>query len=80
MPISEVMRYRAALFGRKINNSEHQLTFVRWLRAIANGEVDAAEACRAYHDDLAKLGITPHRPLAEDLELTGTSAAYVGGR
>ena len=32
---------RAALFGRKINNSEHQLTFVRHLRAIADGEVDA---------------------------------------
>ena len=43
-----------------------------------DGAVDAAEACRAYHDDLAKLGITPHRPLAEDLELTGTSAAYAG--
>ena len=53
---------RAALFGRKINNSEHQLTFVRHLRAIADGQVDAAGACRAYHEDLAKLGITPHRP------------------
>ena len=70
---------RAALFGRKINNSEHQLTFVRYLRAIADGQVDAAEACRAYHDDLAKLGITPHRPLSDDLQLTGTSAAYAGG-
>ena len=69
----------AALFGRKINNSEHQLSFVRWLRAIADGEIAAAEACRAYHGDLAKLGITPHRPLAEDLQLTGTSAAYAGG-
>ncbi len=70
---------RAALFGRKINNSEHQLTFVRYLRAIADGQLDAAEACRAYHDDLAKLDITPHRPLADDLQLTGTSAAYAGG-
>ena len=80
--LEDARRYgaRAALFGRKINNSEHQLTFVRFLRAIADGEIDAAEACRAYHDDLAKLGITPHRPLAEDLELTGTSAAYAGGR
>ena len=46
--------------------------------AIADGEVDAAEACRAYHDDLGKLGITPHRALADDLQLTGTSAAYAG--
>jgi hypothetical protein len=70
---------RAALFGRKINNSEHQLTFVRYLRAIADGQLDAAEACRAYHADLAKLGITPHRPLSEDLEMTNTSAAYAAG-
>jgi hypothetical protein len=32
---------RAALFGRKINNSEHQLTFVRHLRAIADGQITA---------------------------------------
>ena len=32
---------RAALFGRKINNTEHQLTFVRFLRAIADGQIDA---------------------------------------
>jgi hypothetical protein len=61
---------RAALFGRKINSSEHQLTFVRHLRAIADGQVDAADACRAYHADLAELGIKPHRPLDEDLRLT----------
>ena len=63
--LEEAKKYgaRAALFGRKINNSEHQLTFVRFLRAIADGEIDAEEACRAYHGDLAKLGITPHRPL-----------------
>jgi hypothetical protein len=67
---------RAALFGRKINHSEHQLTFVRYLRAIADGEIGAAEATRAYHDDLGGLGIAPHRPLAEDLQLTAGSAAY----
>jgi hypothetical protein len=67
---------RAALFGRKINHSEHQLSFVRHLRAIADGEIGAAEATRAYHDDLGKLGIRPHRPLAEDLQLTAGSAAY----
>src|SRR3982751_5683162 len=32
---------RAALFGRKINNSEHQLTFVRYLHAIATGQIGA---------------------------------------
>jgi hypothetical protein len=67
---------RAALFGRKINHSEHQLTFVRYLRAIADGEIGAAEATRAYHDDLGKLGIAPHRPLSDDLQLSAGSAAY----
>jgi hypothetical protein len=61
---------RAALFGRKINHSEHQLTFVRYLRAIADDALDAREACRAYHADLERLRIRPHRPLSDDLQLT----------
>ncbi|HEY3391515.1 MAG TPA: hypothetical protein VGK58_02320 [Lacipirellulaceae bacterium] len=59
---------RAALFGRKINNAEHQLSFVKQLRALADGQTEPAEAVRAYHSDLASLKIVPHRPLAEDLE------------
>jgi hypothetical protein len=69
---------RAALFGRKINNSEHQLTFVRYLRAIADGQITAEEACRAYHGDLQKLNIKPYRPLKDDLELTTTATSYAG--
>jgi hypothetical protein len=69
---------RAALFGRKINNSEHQLTFVSYLRAIADGRVTAAEAVRAYHDELAKLKIRPQRALKDDLELTSTATNYAG--
>jgi hypothetical protein len=69
---------RAALFGRKINNSEHQLAFVRFLHAIANGQIGAEEACRAYHGELQKLGIKPYRPLKEDLELTTTVSSYAG--
>ena len=61
---------RAAMFGRKIKDSEHPLTFVRHLRAIADGEIEADEACRAYHADLGALGIRPRRPLDEDLQLT----------
>jgi hypothetical protein len=38
--------------------------------AVADDEIDAREACRAYHADLERLGIRPHRPLAEDLQLT----------
>jgi hypothetical protein len=70
---------RAALFGRKINRAEHQLTFVRYLRAIADGELDAAEACRSYHADLGRLGIRPHRPLDDDLQLTDPALAHVAG-
>ena len=61
---------RAALFGRKIKDSEHPLTFVNYLRLLADGQIDAEEACRAYHADLERLGLTPHRALAADLELT----------
>jgi hypothetical protein len=69
---------RAALFGRKINNSEHQLTFITYLRAIADGQIPGEEAVRAYHGDLQRLGIKPYRPLKEDLELTTTATAYAG--
>jgi hypothetical protein len=58
---------RAALFGRKINSAEHQLTFVKYLRAIADGQFAPAEAVRSYHGELEKLRIKPHRPLDEDL-------------
>jgi hypothetical protein len=57
---------RVALFGRKINNSEHQLSFVEQLRALADGNTTPAEAVNAYHGALKKLGIAPHRSLAED--------------
>lgn len=61
---------RAALFGRKINNAEHQLLFLRTMRAVADGLIDAAEAVRSYHGELQKAGISPHRSLADDLVLT----------
>jgi hypothetical protein len=61
---------RAALFGRRINRSEHQLALVRHLRAVADGALGSAEACRAYHADLERSGIRPHRALADDLRIT----------
>jgi len=69
---------RAALFGRNINASEHQLEFVRHLRLIADGEASAEEACRSYHAELRRLGVRPRRSLDDDLQLTSTSAAYAG--
>jgi hypothetical protein len=70
--IEEARRHgaRAALFGRKINRAEHQLTFVRHLRAIADGHIGAVEACRSYHADLERLSIRPLRSLDDDLQLT----------
>lgn len=54
---------RAAAFGRRIKDSEHPLTFVQYLRLVADGQVDAAQAGRAYRDELRRLGIEPHRVL-----------------
>ncbi len=64
---------RAALFGRKIKDSEHPLTFVQYLRLLADGQIGPTEACRAYHSDLRRLGITPHRPIDQDLLATATN-------
>jgi hypothetical protein len=69
---------RVALFGRKIVAAEDQITFVRFLRDVADGRIDAAEAVKAYHGALAKLGIRPHRPLDADLARSPTASAYGG--
>jgi hypothetical protein len=76
--LEEAKKYgaRAALFGRKINNAEHQLTFVSFLRAIADGKISAEAATRAYHGELEKLRIKPFRALKDDLELTATTTSY----
>jgi hypothetical protein len=78
--LAEAKKYgaRAALFGRKINNSEHQLTFVSFLRAIADGKITPEEAVKAYHGELEKLKLQPYRPLKEDLVMTTTATSYAG--
>jgi hypothetical protein len=69
---------RAALFGRKINNSEDPLAFVTFLRAIADGQIGSLEAVKAYHGELQKLKLSPYRDLKSDLELTSTATSYAG--
>jgi len=69
---------RAALFGRKINNSEHQLSFIQFLRWIADGQITPEEALPAYHGVLQGLGIRPYRPLSEDMKLTNGVTGYGG--
>lgn len=69
---------RAALYGRMINNSEHQLTFIQHLRWLADGEIEPAEAVRSYHAQLEKLGVKPYRSLENDLTPTLRASAYSG--
>ncbi len=69
---------RVALFGRKINNAECQLAFVEFLRLIADGQIEPVEAVKAYHSVLQKLGIPPHRSLADDLAQKTDSMNYSG--
>jgi hypothetical protein len=70
---------RVALYGRKINNAENQLAFIQFLRLIADGEIGAVEAVRAYHAVLEKLGVRPHRSLEDDLRASSGSMSYGGG-
>src|ERR1041385_5769319 len=78
--IHDAQKYgaRVALFGRKINNAEHQLAFIEMLRLITDGKVNPEEAVRAYHGVLQAKGIRPHRPLEDDLKLTDQSMSYEG--
>lgn len=69
---------RVALYGRMINNSEHQPTFIHYLRAIADGKLKPEEAVKAYHADLAKINVKPKRSLADDLQHTRRASAYSG--
>lgn len=78
--LSEAKKYgaRVALFGRKINNAENQLAFIQFLRLIADGEIGAEEAVRAYHGVLQRLGIKPHRSLQDDMNLQTNVMSYGG--
>ena len=78
--LAEARKYgaRAALFGRKINHAECQLAFVEFLRRIADGQIEAEEAVRAYHGVLQRLKIKPQRSLADDLTLQSSVMSYGG--
>jgi hypothetical protein len=76
--VYEAKRYgaRVALFGRKIKAAEHQLSFVKFLRLVADDEMLPAEAVKAYHGALQDLGIAPRLSLVKDMELSSTSSNY----
>jgi hypothetical protein len=78
--LSEAKKYgaRVALYGRKINSAENQLAFIYFLRYLADGQITAEDAVRAYHGVLQKLGIKPHRLLKDDLQLQTNVMNYGG--
>jgi hypothetical protein len=79
--IHDAQKYgaRVALYGRKINNAEHQLAFIEMLRLITEGKLKPEEAVRAYHGVLQGKGIKPRLPLEKDLELTEQTMKYESG-
>ena len=64
---------RVALFGRKVNLSENQLTIVQTMRNVIENDLKSDEAVKLYHDELNKLNIKPDRDLQNDSELTEES-------
>ena len=78
--IHEAQKYGAkvALFGRKINNAEHQLAFIQMLRYITDGAIEPREAVQAYHGVLQELKIAPQRSLEDDLTLQTNVMSYGG--
>ena len=76
--LAESQKYgaRVALYGRKIKDSEHPLTFISMVRAIVAGNLTPAEAVRAYHGELQKLNIKPRRSLKQDMKFTDTTLSY----
>jgi len=63
---------RVALFGRKINLAESQLEIVRFMRAVADGQMKPLEAVKAYHGVLKDKRITPVRAFEDDSVVTET--------
>jgi hypothetical protein len=78
--IHDAQKYgaRVALYGRKINQAEHQLAFIEMLRLITDGKIGPEEAVRAYHGVLQAKGIQPRHSLEEDLKTTDPAMNYDG--
>ena len=70
--IAQAEKYgaRVALFGRKIYYAEDSVLMLRAMRRVIEEDIGSEQAVKAYHADLEAVGIAPHRPLADDLELT----------
>jgi hypothetical protein len=79
--IADTQKYggRVALFGRKINESENQFAFIKFLRMIVDGDITPEEAVKAYHGVLQEMNIKPYRSLEDDQQMTDQSMSYSGG-
>ena len=64
---------RVALFGRKVNLSENQITIIQTMRNVIENDLNSDDAVKLYHDELRKLDIKPDRDLQDDIELTEES-------
>ena len=79
--LSEAKKYgaRVALFGRKINNAENQLAFIRFLRLIADGEVGAGGSGARVSRRLAAVSASSRNgSLEDDMELQTNVMSYGG--
>jgi hypothetical protein len=61
---------RLALFGRKINLAESPQDMIALMWQVIRGELEPAEAVRAYHAALARKGLRPQRKVEEDARIT----------
>jgi len=70
--ISQAERFgaRVALFGRRIYFSEDSVLMLTAMRRVLEAGLSSQEGVKAYHDDLARAGIAPRRPLDADSEIT----------
>jgi hypothetical protein len=77
--ISEAQKYgaKAAIFGRRIKNSEAPLYFVRILREIVSSRLSPELAVEKYHQCLEEENIQPLRNYSEDCKLESEALAYL---
>ncbi len=70
--IAQAEKYgaRVALFGRKVYHAEDSVLMLTAMRRVIEERISSEEGVAAYHADLKAAGIAPHRPLADDLEIT----------
>ncbi len=77
--ISEAQKYgaRAAIFGRRIKNSESPIYFVQLLREIVSSGLLPETAVEKYHQYLKANRIRPLRSIKQDFELESKALQYL---